>query len=47
MDSNRARAELEAILNTELARGVPAKALKGFRAFIAKQQYETLIQTRR
>lgn len=47
MDNNKARAELEAILNSEQARGVPAKALKGFRAFIAKQQYGTLIQVRR
>ena len=47
MDANRVRSELEAIINSERARGIPAKALKGFRSFIDQQQYGMLIQSRR
>ncbi len=47
MDASRVRAELEAIMRSEQARGIPAQALKGFRSFIDRQHYETLIQVRR
>jgi len=47
MDASRVRAELEAIMRSEQARGIPAQALKGFRSFIDRQHYETLIQIRR
>ena len=39
MDADRVRAELEEIMRSEQARGIPAKALKGFRSFIDRHHY--------
>jgi hypothetical protein len=47
MDAKEVRWQLEAIITNEQARGVPQKALKGFRLFIDQQHYGTLIQQRR
>lgn len=47
MDTNEIRMQLEAIITNEQARGIPLKALKGFRAFIDHQNYGMLIQQRR
>jgi hypothetical protein len=47
MNTNEIRMQLEAIITNEQARGIPVKALKGFRAFIDHQHYGMLIQQRR
>jgi len=47
MDANEVRWQLEAIITNEQARGIPQKALKGFRAFIDQQRYGMFIQPRR
>ncbi len=44
MDANQVRSELEAIIRSERARGIPNDALKGFRSFIDQQEYGMLIQ---
>ena len=44
MDANQVRSELEAIIRSERARGIPDDALKGFRSFIDQQEYGMLIQ---
>jgi hypothetical protein len=47
MDANEVRWQLEAIITNEQARGIPQKALKGFRLFIDQQRYGMIIQPRR
>ena len=47
MDAGQVRVQLEAILASEQARGIPAKALKGFRSFISSQHSLELLQVRR
>jgi len=47
MDAGQVRVQLEAILASEQARGIPAKALKGFRSFITSQHSLELLQVRR
>jgi len=47
MDASQLRGELETVFKSEQARGIPVKALKGFRSYIDQQQYANLIQPRR
>ncbi len=47
MDAGQVQMQLESIIRSEQARGIPANALKGFRAFINQQHSGMLLQTRR
>jgi len=47
MDDAMVQRQLESILTEEKARGIPADTLKGFQAFINRQQNEMLIRRQR
>jgi len=47
MDAAQVRLQLESIITSEQARGIPVKALRGFRSFIDKQHSGILLQARR
>jgi hypothetical protein len=47
MDEAMVQRQLESILTEEKARGIPADTLKGFQAFINRQQNEMLIRRQR